>query len=220
MANISHLARLTTLVEPDEHVLAVAKAEIAQGIPPADRPAADRLADPQAAGPQAAGPQAADRPASSRAAGVVCGVLLNLLVPLLSFPRGDRIVDRVIFGVAGRGAPGSAASTLRHARRPVPPVTALEDTILAVTDRRLLVCASGPVKLWSSRADDERAAAGTRVVWSVPRPTVADARVGWYRLNPKRLRIEFSDGSWLAFTVPIAEPGTPLREIAAALTAR
>ncbi|MFG1648833.1 hypothetical protein ACGFIE_02810 [Micromonospora sp. NPDC049275] len=210
MANISYPAWLTTLVEPDEQVLAVAKAEIAQGIPPADPPAVDRPADPPAA----------DRPASSRAAGIVCGVLLNLLVPLLSFPRGDRIVDRVIFGVAGRGAPGSAASTLRHARRPVPPVTALEDTILAVTDRRLLVCASGPVKLWSSRADDERAAAETRIVWSVPRPAVADARVGWYRLNPKRLRIEFSDGSWLAFTVPIAEPGTPLREIAAALTAR
>ncbi|MFF5176708.1 hypothetical protein ACFY2Q_01585 [Micromonospora sp. NPDC000316] len=43
---------------------------------------------------------------------------------------------------------------------------------------------------------------------------------GWHRLNPKRLRIEFADGSWLAFTVPIAEPGKPLREIAAALTGR
>ncbi|MEV4384444.1 hypothetical protein AB0J68_01745 [Micromonospora sp. NPDC049580] len=68
--------------------------------------------------------------------------------------------------------------------------------------------------------DELRAAAETRIVWSVPRPAVADARVGWHRLNPKRLRIEFTDGSWLAFTVPIAEPGTPLRELAAALTGR
>ncbi|MGC4818784.1 hypothetical protein [Micromonospora sp. DT63] len=187
-------------------MLAVAKAEIAQGVGPADPPAAD--------------PPAVDRPASSRAAGVVSGVLLNLLVPLLSFSAGDRIVDRVAFGVAGRGSPGSAASTLRYARRPVPPVTSIEDTVLAVTDRRLLVCASGPRKLWSSQADDERATAETRIVWSVPRPAVADARVGWHRLNPKRLRIEFTDGSWLAFTVPIAEHGKPLREIAAALTGR
>ncbi|MEU7840384.1 hypothetical protein AB0B39_05360 [Micromonospora sp. NPDC049114] len=187
-------------------MLAVAKAEIAQGVGPADPPAAD--------------PPAVDRPASSRAAGVVSGVLLNLLVPLLSFSAGDRIVDRVAFGVAGRGVPGSAASTLRYARRPVPPVTSIEDTVLAVTDRRLLVCASGPMTIWSSRADDERAAAATRIVWSVPRPAVADARVRWHRLNPKRLRIEFTDGSWLAFTVPIAEHGKPLREIAAALTGR
>ncbi|MCX5068692.1 hypothetical protein OOJ91_22895 [Micromonospora lupini] len=206
MATIGYQVPLTNLVEPDEQVLAVAKAEIAQGVQPADPPVTD--------------PPAAQRPARSGAAGVASGVLLNLLVPLLSFPAGDRIVDRVIFGVAGRGAPGSAASTLRYARRPAPPVTSIEDTILAVTDRRLLVCASGPVTLWSSRADDERAAAETRIVWSVPRPTVADARVGWHRLNPKRLRIEFTDGSWLAFTVPLAEPGKPLREVAAALTSR
>lgn len=76
------------------------------------------------------------------------------------------------------------------------------------------------MKLWSSRADDERAVAGTRIVWSAPRAAVADARVGWHRLNPKRLRVEFTDGSWLAFTVPIAEPGKPLREIASALSGR
>ncbi|WP_247662157.1 hypothetical protein [Micromonospora sp. U21] len=73
---------------------------------------------------------------------------------------------------------------------------------------------------WSSRADDERAVAGTRVVWSAPRAAVAGARVGWHRLNPKRLRVAFTDGSWLAFTVPIAEPGKPLRGIASALSGR
>lgn len=195
--------RLTHLVEPGERVLAIAKAEIAQGVLPAEPPA---------------DPPVVERPASSGAAGVISGVLLNLFVPLISFPSGDQIVDRVIYGVAGRGTPGSAASTLRYARRPVPPVTTLDDTILVVADRRLLVCASGPVRLWSGRADDERALAATRIVWSTPRAAVADARVGWHRLNPKRLRIEFADGSWLAFTVPIAEPGKPLREIASALT--
>lgn len=111
---------------------------------------------------------------------------------------------------------------LHAATRPAAgaPATTTRDTILAVTDGRLLVCVSGPMKLWSSRADDERAAAETRIVWSAARTTVAAARVGWHRLNPKRLRIEFTDGSWLAFTVPIAEPGKPLREIAAALTGR
>ncbi|WP_410810326.1 hypothetical protein [Micromonospora sp. 067-2] len=200
MADISYRERLAQLVEPGEQVLAVAKTEIAQGVLPSDPPQQEQ--------------------AVATGTGGVSGVLLNLLSPLVSFPAGDRIVDRLTHGVAGRGAPGSAASTLQHARRPVPPATTLTDTILAVTDQRLLVCASGPVKLWSSQADDARALADTRVVWSTPRATVADARVGWHRLNPKRLRIEFVDGSWLAFTVPIAEPGTPLREIASALSGR
>ncbi|MEH1167799.1 hypothetical protein V6V47_20680 [Micromonospora sp. CPCC 205539] len=203
MGDIDYRARLADLVEPGEQVLAVAKAEIAQGVLPPDPPQTEQEG---LSGAVSGG-------------GGACGALLNLLSPLLSFPAGDKIVDRVTHGVAGRGAAGSSASTLQYARRPVPPATTLDDTILAVTDQRLLVCASGPVKLWSSRADDERAAAGTRVVWSVPRAAVADVRVGWHRLNPKRLRLEFTDGSWLAFTVPIAEPGQPLREIASAFAA-
>lgn len=201
MADVDYPARLTQLVEPGEQVLAVAKTGIAQGALPPDPP------DPQ-------------RPEPTRAGGVISGVLLNLISPLVSFPAGDRLVDRITHGVAGRGAPGSAASTLQYARRPVPPATSIKDTILAVTDKRFLVCESGPLKLWSNRADDERAAAETTIVWSAPRAEVAAARVGWHRLNPKRLRVDFTDGSWLAFTVPIAESGTPLREIAAALSAR
>ncbi|MCG5470178.1 hypothetical protein LADH09A_004121 [Micromonospora sp. LAH09] len=203
MADNGYQERVGQLVEPGERVLAVAKTDVAQGALPADPPAADNA-----------------EPSGSGRGGGVSGVLLNLISPVISFPAGDRVVDRITHGVAGRGAPGSAASTLQHSRRPVPPVTTLEDTILVVTDQRFLVCASGPVKLWSNKADDERAVAGTRVVWSAPRAAVANARVGWHRLNPKRLRIEFTDGSWLAFTVPIAEPGKPLREIAAALTGR
>ncbi|WP_406074302.1 hypothetical protein [Micromonospora sp. NBC_01638] len=207
MTDSSYLERLTQLVEQGERVRAVAKTEIAQGVLPPDPPA---TGSPEPSGSGRGGGRG----------GGVSGALLNLLSPLVSFSAGDRIVDRVTHGIAGRGAPGSAASTLQHSRRPVPPATTLDDTILAVTDRRLLVCASGPVKLWSSKADDERAVAETRVVWSAPRAAVADARVGWHRLNPKRLRIEFTDGSWLSFTVPIAEPGKPLREIASALTGR
>ncbi|MFF0371348.1 hypothetical protein [Micromonospora sp. NPDC005087] len=201
MADISYQERLTQLVEPGEQVLAVAKTEVAHGVLPAD-------------------PPTTEQPEPSRAGGGVSSVLLNLISPLVSFPAGDRIVDRITHGVAGRGVPGSFASTLQHSRRPVPPAVMLHDTVLAVTDRRLLVCASGPVKLWSSRADDEQAVADTRVVWSAPRAAVVDARVGWHRLNTKRLRVEFTDGSWLAFTVPIAEPGKPLREIASALSGR
>ncbi|MCO1595603.1 hypothetical protein M8C17_10540 [Micromonospora sp. RHAY321] len=203
MADISYQERLTQLVDPGEQVLAVAKTEVAHGVLPPDPPAAEQ--------PGASG---------TGGGGRVSGALLNLISPLISFPAGDRLVDRITHGVAGRGTPGSSASTLQHARRPVPPATTLTDTVLAVTDRRLLVCASGPVKLWSSAADDQRAVAETRIVWSAPRATVSDARVGWHRLNPKRLRIEFTDGSWLAFTVPLAESGQPLREIASALTGR
>ncbi|WFE50713.1 hypothetical protein [Micromonospora sp. WMMD1155] len=203
MADDRYQERLSQLVEPGERVLAIAKTEIAQGARPAEMPATD---SPESSG--------------GGRGGAASGVLLNLISPLISFSAGDRLVDRVAYGIAGRGAPGSAASALQHSRRPVSPATTTEDTILAVTDRRLLVCASGPMKLWSSQADDEKAAAQTRVVWSAPRAAVAGARVGWHRLNPKRLRIEFTDGSWLAFVVPIAEPGKPLRDIATALTGR
>ncbi|WP_444949596.1 hypothetical protein [Micromonospora ureilytica] len=53
---------------------------------------------------------------------------------------------------------------------------------------------------------------------SVPR-TAVTARFGRYRLNWKRLRIDFADRSWLSFHVPLADSGRPLREIAAALSA-
>ncbi|MEE3919278.1 hypothetical protein V2I01_15795 [Micromonospora sp. BRA006-A] len=82
-----------------------------------------------------------------------------------------------------------------------------------------MVCRTGGVKLLAGREAEERALAETAVAWSAARSGVASARVGWHRLNPKRLRIDFTDGSWLSFTVPIAESGRPLREVAAALSA-
>ncbi|MET7831642.1 hypothetical protein ABZS44_02290 [Micromonospora sediminicola] len=192
--------RIDRLVEPDERVLAHATAGVANGAQPP--------APPDAAPPEAPGGRVH-----------VGAVLFNLISPLIVWDRGDRLVDRVVWGVAGRGAPGSAASRLRHALNPPNPELAVRDVVLAVTDRRLLACLSGPTTVLSSRADDARAVARTAVVWSVSRAEVASARVGWHRLNPKRLRVDFTDGSWLAFTVPIAESGRPLRGIAAALSA-
>ncbi len=198
MDEIRYLDRIGQLVEPGEQVLAYAKADAAKGAPP--------VAPPDAAEPEA--------PAGRVSVGAV---LLNLISPLISWGWGDRLVDRVAWGVAGRGGAGSAASRLHHALHPRRPDLAVRDTLLAVTDRRLLVCVSGPMKLLSSRADDERALAETGIAWSASRAEVASARVGWHRLNPKRLRIDFTDGSWLAFTVPIAESGAPLRAVATAL---
>lgn len=86
MAHISYQERLTQLVEPGERVLAVAKTDIAHGVRPPDPPAAKQ--------------------SESSGAGVDVGaVLLNLISPLLSFPAGDRIVDRITHGVAGRAPP-------------------------------------------------------------------------------------------------------------------
>ena len=156
--------------------------------------------------------------APTRSRVTVSSVLLNVLAPLATWDRGDRLVDLIGWGIAGRGAPGSAASRLHRAVSPARPDGKVRHTLLAVTDRRLLVCVTGPVKLLSSREDDERALAETRVVWAAPRAEVASARVGWHRLNPKRLKLTFTDGSWLSFTVPIAESGQPLRAVAAALS--
>ncbi|WBB73338.1 hypothetical protein O7602_27285 [Micromonospora sp. WMMD1128] len=185
------------LVEPGERVLAQAKADVGGGLTPPPPP----------------------EPSSTAAPGrrTVGSVLLNVLLPVATWDRGDRLVDLVGWGIAGRGAPGSAASRLHRALNPPRPAGAVRETLLAATDRRLLVCRTGPVKLLAGRDDEERALAETEVVWSAARTEVTSARVGWHRLNPKRLRFDFADGSWLAFTVPIAEPGTPLRAIAAAL---
>jgi hypothetical protein len=200
MEDTGYRDRIGQLVEPGEQVLAYAKTGAAQGATPPP--------PPDAARPEA--------PAGGVSAGAV---LLNLISPLIGSERGDRLVDRVVWGVAGRGAPGSAASRLHHALRPPKPDLAVRDTLLVATDRRLLVCVSGPMKVLASRKDDERAVAETGIAWSAPRAEVASARVGWHRLNPKRLRLDFTDGSWLAFTVPSAESGRPLRDVAAALSA-
>ncbi|OKI73863.1 hypothetical protein [Micromonospora sp. CB01531] len=190
--------RIGQLADPGERVLASAKAEVANGATPPP--------PPEPAAPETAG----------RA--TVGSVLLNVLAPLATWDRGDRLVDVIAWGIAGRGAPGSAASRLHRAVNPLRPDGRLRHTLLAVTDRRLLVCLTGPVKLLANQADEERSLAETGVAWSASRADVASARVGWHRLNPKRLRIDFTDGSWLAFTVPIAESGRPLRALAAALS--
>ncbi|WP_174534997.1 hypothetical protein [Micromonospora chalcea] len=187
------------LVEPGERVLAHAKADVGQGLAPAPPPEPESTAEP-----------------GRRTVG---SVLLNILLPLATWDRGDRLVDLIGWGIAGRGQPGSAASRLHRALRPARPDLQVRETLLAVTDRRLLVCRTGGVKLLAGREAEERALAETSVAWSAARAEVASARVGWHRLNPKRLRIDFTDGSWLSFTVPIAESGRPLREVAAALSA-
>ncbi|MFI0791686.1 hypothetical protein ACH4OY_03130 [Micromonospora rubida] len=191
---------VSRLLTPGERLLAVTRADVAAGVTAPEPPA----------GPDAdAGAGAGGGPGP-------LGILLNVLSPLVVFATGDRLVDRVLYGVAGRGVPGSAASRLALADRQVATRPGLRERVLAATDRRLLLCVTGPTSIWSGNSDPS--AAELEVAWSVPRAAVAVARVGWHRLNPKRLRIDFTDGSWAAFTVPIAQSGDPLRGIAAALT--
>ncbi|MGC4804870.1 hypothetical protein [Micromonospora sp. DT233] len=198
MTDDPYAGGVSRLLAPDERLLAVARADVAAGVTAPEPPAA-----PVEAGGAGGGPG-------------FLGALLNVVSPLVSFPAGDRLVDRVVYGVAGRGEPGSAASRLALADRRTTMRPGLRERVLAVTDRRLLLCVTGPTSLWSGTGD--RSAAELEAIWSVPRADVAAARVGWHRLNPKRLRIEFADGSWVACTVPIAQSGDPLRAIAAALT--
>ncbi|MEV0152918.1 hypothetical protein AB0H57_04145 [Micromonospora sp. NPDC050686] len=193
--------RLRELVEPGERVLGVAQAELANGV----RPKEPRDA-----------PQPPRTPVSGGLRYRVLGGLLSVLSPAVVFEAGDRLVDRVVYGVAGRGARGSAASWLVHRHWLAGHGPGLRETLVAVTDRRLLICRTGRVALFSRRGHDAELA-GMEIVWSASRGEVAGARVGWHRLNPKRLRIDFTDGSWVALTVPIAESGAPLRAIAAAL---
>ncbi|MEU1394925.1 hypothetical protein ABZ403_02470 [Micromonospora zamorensis] len=189
---------ITRLLAAGEQVRAVARVRAGGGLTPA-------------APPQPSAPPAPGGPG-------FLGALLNVLSPNITFGRADDAVDWLFFGVGGRGEPGSQASLLHHALTVAAKGSGVRDIVLGVTDQRLLVGATAPVGLLSSSAADERAQADIELLGSVPR-TAVTARVGRYRLNWKRLRIDFADGSWLSFHVPLADSGRPLREIAAALSA-
>ncbi|MGC4782103.1 hypothetical protein ACLQ3A_10695 [Micromonospora zamorensis] len=189
---------ITRLLTAGEQVRAVARVRAGGGLTPA-------------APPQQSAPPAPGGPG-------FLGALLNVLSPNITFGRADDAVDWLFFGVGGRGEPGSQASLLHHALTVAAKGSGVRDIVLGVTDQRLLVGATAPVGLLSSSAADERAQADIELLGSVPR-TAVTARVGRYRLNWKRLRIDFADGSWLSFHVPLADSGRPLREIAAALSA-
>lgn len=190
---------VTRLLPPGERVRAVAQVRAGMGLTPAEPP------QPAA-------------PAPSGGPGFL-GVLLNVLSPNITFGPADRFVDWLFFGVGGRGEPGSEASLLHHALETGTSGSGVRYTVLAVTDQRLLLGATAPVGLLSGAEEDQRAQTDIELLRSVPRAALAGARVGRYRLNWKRLRIDFTDGSWLSFHVPMAESGRPLREVAAALSA-
>ncbi|MEH0982135.1 hypothetical protein [Micromonospora sp. CPCC 205556] len=190
---------VTRLLPAGERLRVVAEANVGLGLTPQDPPQPDRP-EPGGGGPG------------------LLGGLLNLLSPNITLGRADAFAQWLFFGVGGRGAPGTEASLLHHALVTGVKGPGLRRAVLAVTDQRLLLGATARTGLTSSLAEDERAMADIELLRAVPRSAVARARVGWYRLNPKRLRIDFTDGSWLALTVPLAEPGRPLREVASALS--
>ncbi|MFI6783832.1 hypothetical protein [Micromonospora sp. NPDC050276] len=189
---------ITKLLPAGERVQAVAKVRAGGGLTPAPPP--QPTAPPASGGPG------------------FLGVLLNVLSPNITFGRADSAVDWLFFGVGGRGEPGSQASLLHHALTVAAKGSGVRGIVLAVTDQRLLLGATAPVGLLANSAADERAQADIELLGSVPR-TTATARFGRYRLNWKRLRIDFADGSWLSFHVSLADSGRPLREVAAALSA-
>ena len=187
---------LARLLDPDEQLRALAQARTGMGQSPAD--------------PQPPKPPSGGGPG-------FLGVVLNVLGPIISFGRLDDAATRLFLGVGGQGEPGSAASLLHHAAT-AGKVTDLRESVLAVTDRRLVLATTGRMTLTSSQAEDDRARGDLEIRFALPRAAVARAHVGWYRLNPRRLRIDFTDGSWLAFTVPLGESARPLREVASALS--
>ncbi|GAA3204841.1 hypothetical protein GCM10010532_026220 [Dactylosporangium siamense] len=62
------------------------------------------------------------------------------------------------------------------------------------------------------------AAQRLRPLWETPLPTVRSARVGWCRLHPCRLTIEFTDGSWTAFASLFEMPRRKARTAVRALS--
>lgn len=191
---------MTALLEPGEGFLALARISLADGVEPPDPPNPPPLPTQQ---PPSHG-------------FLALGLVLSVLSPTIVIGPLERLVDAIVFGRAGRGSAGSHASWLQFAAHRARLGPGLRSSVLVVTDRRFLVCFTAPTKLWSL-ADDRAAAENLEPVWQVARRVVTGAWVGWHRLNPKRLRIEFEDGSWTAFTMPLAESAEPARQVAAAL---
>lgn len=157
-------------------------------------------------------------PEGSKRAGwlaLVFNTVLDNNSPTFSLPGSDRF-GRWFSGTAVSGPVGSRAESMAQALQfavGFRSVSAYRDTVLVVTDQRLLWCVTPAMKL-ASFAD---IAGPLELAFEVPRSEVADARVVRYRLNWKRLRIDFTDGSWAAFTKGIAQPPDAARRLAAAL---
>lgn len=132
------------------------------------------------------------------------------LLSLNDSPPGSDLLDRLLFGVAAAGLPGSFAGSLFHTVLHAPGV---RETVLVATDRRLLVGLAPKVGLfsWADQSHDR-----LDPIWTAPRTVVSAAAVHRYRLR-RRLVITFGDGSWGAFTTPAGESIDPARRLAAAL---
>lgn len=130
---------------------------------------------------------------------IAYGLVTGSVKPLDYLP--DRVSDR-LYGVAAAGDLTSRAAGLVMAHRGIisPP-----DRVTVVTDRRFLLCAAGGPE-------------GPEVRWAVPRAEIARTRWERYRLRA-RFRVEFVDGSWIAYGTPRLAGKEAIREFAAAFAA-
>lgn len=106
-----------------------------------------------------------------------------------------RLLQWLFLGCGARGDRTSTAARVRHLRREH------EKLLLAVTPTSLYVIdAPDPFparRRWRTRCrpDEQR----PRLLCRLDRSEIRNARVTWYRLNPGRLVVHFTDGSWTSF---------------------
>ncbi|MEV0562953.1 hypothetical protein [Dactylosporangium sp. NPDC050588] len=136
-------------------------------------------------------PDGDDSPVTAgSAAGAVAGAILSPPKP------GQGFFWWLVFGRSAAGAATSTAAACHAAT-----LGTGGPLLLVVTDARLRLYE--PLDQahfidepkYHTRPATER----LRPVWDVPRAGVRSARVGWHRLSPSRLTIEFTDGSWASF---------------------
>jgi hypothetical protein len=177
---------LVGLLEAGETQPTAAPVRIASGVGPSAPPseAAEAASPPESPGKKAA------------------GITLGVLSPNIVIKPLDRLVDRVLYGVAADGSATSDSPRLRGANFRL---SGFRDIVVAVTGRRLLLCTTREHGLWSSKDEAAARSEPLQLVWQAPRAQVRGAIVGRHRLNPARLRIDFTDGSWAAFTSPPGE---------------
>jgi hypothetical protein len=119
------------------------------------------------------------------------------------------LLDRLLGGRTCQGPRGSLARQVQHALNVLGPGA----NTLAVTDRRLLLLrreitlGTGPPEL--------------TLVWTAPRGVVVDARRWGRGLLGRvlgRVRLNFSDGSWIVLAMPLFGTLRPARTATALTT--
>lgn len=128
--------------------------------------------------------------------GLVIALFLVVIVVWLVEVLGSALLNGLRWLLLGRGAKGERTSTASRVRHGA---DTGRKVLLAVTPTRLYLFEVVDSFLDRLSGTQRPAEQRLRFLYCIDRSAIRSARVTWYRLNPVRLVIDFTDGSWTSF---------------------